>query len=316
MKEIKQSIETNISLFQKNLQKVNSFADLCRLYDLPNNGKQHKYFKELISKNDFSISNWDWHEKLKKHKNIEGACPVCGNIFITKDGGRGKTTYCSRKCSNSIDSKHSEESKEKISESIKKYLLSIGKIPRTRVINKDGKRVIVPALKIKCVICGKEKKVYRKTQKCCSNKCAAQYKNKNPAYIQKLKDAAQKVILEGRHKPWTSRKIVSYPEKFFMTVLKNNNIEYHHNLLQGKYFIDFAIEEGNKKIALEIDGKQHKYPDRILKDAERDKFLTDGGWLVYRIPWKSINTEEGKLYMKEQIDKFLEVYKNLITSIS
>jgi very-short-patch-repair endonuclease len=94
-----------------------------------------------------------------------------------------------------------------------------------------------------------------------------------------------------------------------MTVLKNNNIEYKHNLKCDKYFIDFGMEK--KKIALEIDGKQHKYPDRVLKDKEKDNFLTTSGWKVYRLEWNSINTENGKKLMKEKIDKFLDTYNKI-----
>ena len=35
------------------------------------------------------------------------------------------------------------------------------------------------------------------------------------------------------------------------------------------------------------------------------------GWKVYRIKWKSINTDSGKLYIKNEIDKFLEFYRNV-----
>lgn len=92
-----------------------------------------------------------------------------------------------------------------------------------------------------------------------------------------------------------------------MGVLLNNNISYVHNKKEGKYFIDFAIED--KKIALEIDGKQHKYPDRVLNDKIKDQYLIDIGWKVYRIDWNSINTDLGKTLMKEKINKFLEFYK-------
>jgi very-short-patch-repair endonuclease len=89
-----------------------------------------------------------------------------------------------------------------------------------------------------------------------------------------------------------------------MKVLDNNSIHYEHELPCGRYFIDLALEK--QKIALEIDGKQHEYLDRKASDAKKDKFLVDNGWRVYRIKWKSINNESGKIYIKEQIDKFLQ----------
>ena len=59
--------------------------------------------------------------------------------------------------------------------------------------------------------------------------------------------------------------------------LKNNNIDFIPNkpLKHGNsnYFLDFYIEINNRKIDLEIDGKQHKYEDRIESDKVRDEFI-------------------------------------------
>lgn len=62
------------------------------------------------------------------------------------------------------------------------------------------------------------------------------------------------------------------------------------------------------KIDLEIDGKQHEYEERKTSDIKRDKLLINYGIKVYRIKWKSINSEKGKNYIKEEINKFLEFY--------
>ena len=59
---------------------------------------------------------------------------------------------------------------------------------------------------------------------------------------------------------------------------------------------------------MEIDGKQHKLKERKESDEIRDKLLIKSGIKVYRIEWKSINTEKGKEYIKNEIDKFLEFY--------
>ena len=88
-----------------------------------------------------------------------------------------------------------------------------------------------------------------------------------------------------------------------MNVLNNNNISYQHNKKVGKYFIDFAITE--KMVALEIDGKQHLIEDRQKSDSLKDTFLKNNGWIVYRIPWKSINNDLGKKYISDEINKFL-----------
>ena len=68
-------------------------------------------------------------------------------------------------------------------------------------------------------------------------------------------------------------------------------------------------------IDLEIDGKQHKYQDRVQHDKLRDKRLRENGYLVYRIDWNEINSKQGSLKMKYKINQFLWWY-NHFTSLS
>lgn len=66
--------------------------------------------------------------------------------------------------------------------------------------------------------------------------------------------------------------------------MNNNGISYiREDFSTKKYFLDFVIEKGGKKIDLEIDGKQHKYEDRKQHDEERDTYLQKLGYTVYRI---------------------------------
>ena len=135
----------------------------------------------------------------------------------------------------------------------------------------------------------------------------------------KLKEIQKKLVENGTHKGWQVRPIESYPEKFFKKVLKNNDIQYsfNHPITKSSlgldtcacYFLDFFIEPN---IDLEIDGKQHQYEERKEHDIERDKNLSDNGYIVYRIPWNEINTSEGKEKMKEKIDAFIQWYHNLL----
>ena len=81
---------------------------------------------------------------------------------------------------------------------------------------------------------------------------------------------------------------------------------YERDFPVGKWFIDFAII--GKKIALEIDGRQHEWTERKLKDREKDLYLLTNGWYVHRIKWKSINNEKGKSYIRDEIKKFLDIY--------
>ena len=99
-----------------------------------------------------------------------------------------------------------------------------------------------------------------------------------------------------------------------MQVLQNNSINYsfEHAVTNQKnhfYYLDFFIEKDNFKIDLEIDGEQHKY--RKEHDSIRDEFLEKHGYLVYRITWNNINTEYGKVTMKEKIAKFISFYNSL-----
>lgn len=295
---------------QKATETSNSYSDLCCYFDYSQNGKRIKYFKNLIEKYKISTDHWDWRKKTRKYEWIEKECPICGKKFTTQKGIKGEKTTCSVGCSNTFFHRHTEESKEKIRQSIYGYCKKVGKNIRTR-IKIDGKvRILyIPNIKIICKQCGKEKLTTKPTQKFCSNKCASISNSKNPEYIEKLKKAQQKRVKEGRHKGWKTRNILSYPEEFFIKVLDNNKITYKVNKYFKGYFLDFAIEE--KMIDLEIDGKQHQYEDRKEHDIKRDKFLKENGWIVYRIDWNSINTEEGSLLMKDKIDKFLEFYNSM-----
>jgi very-short-patch-repair endonuclease len=179
----------------------------------------------------------------------------------------------------------------------------------------SSKKMLIETKRI-CIICGNEFIIKRYSNgklsktKCCSDSCCLNLRIKNGQII------ANNRIINGTHKGWSTRNIISYPEQFFIEVLKNNNIEFKHNYPVDKrklglnnacnYFLDFFIE--NKNIDLEIDGKQHR--SRQEHDDFRDKILIENGYVVYRIKWKNINTNNGKTYMKNEIDKFLEFYKN------
>ena len=104
--------------------------------------------------------------------------------------------------------------------------------------------------------------------------------------------------------------MISYPERFWMEVLDNNNIRYiKEDFSTKKYFLDFLIFKNDKKIDLEIDGKQHNY--RVEHDKKRDEYLTNLGYIVYRVKWNNINTIEGKSLMKDKISSFLFFYENI-----
>ena len=192
----------------------------------------------------------------------------------------------------------------------------VNKLSRTdKITCKECKRKRLDIKKFKCKKCSK---LIGKTKLGYCRECVSQ----SIEYRNNVKKGVRKHIDSGTHKGWISRNITSYPEQFFIKVLKNNNIftkctvNYQISKKKlniegcGSYFLDFYFS--NKMIDLEIDGRQHKDQDRITSDKKRDNALTDYGIKVYRIPWKNINNNKGKKYIKDEIDKFLNFYNNRV----
>ena len=254
-----------------------------------NNKRAYNELNKFIIENNI--------DALHLNKKIK-YCPNCNNV-VTKKGNK----FCNSSCAATFNNTNrivSNETKHKMSQSAKNY---------------RSKRMLIEIKKI-CILCGNEfiNKRYLNGRlsrsKCCSDECHFKLTSKNS------KTVVNERIANGTHNGWSTRNIVSYPEQFFIKVLNNNNIKFKHNYPVDKrslgltdacnYFLDFFIE--NKNIDLEIDGKQHK--SRKEHDDFRDKILIENGYVIYRIKWKNINTENGKQYIKNEIDKFLEFYNN------
>ena len=228
-------------------------------------------------------------------------CPTSEkyNVYLLNENKRIKSTNLERKNKNF----------KLISELIKnnEYCLNLDNF------NFKDKYVDINSLILhKCTNCGRE--FYGRitkygnfvnTKQCCYN-CKIESDRKQSIELR------QKEIEAGTFQGWKSRNIISYPEKFWMNVLENNNINYIHNYPIKKsdnmsnYFLDFYIEIDDRKIDLEIDGKQHKYKDRQESDKIRDEYLKSLNFEIYRIDWNQINSEIGKEKMKEKIDLFLK----------
>lgn len=232
--------------------------------------------EEIIAKNQ---------EKLKSRKNF---CKKCGKEIPLHN------KFCSSSCAASYNNQNrviSQKTRNKISASLSKTLRD----PNYEY-TKNGRKLHICI----CEICGKTFKSVHKNTTHCSKKCVCD----DPKYKEKLREGQLKLIKEGKHKGWISRKIISYPERFWMKVLDNNNISYIHNFrFQKRYFLDFYIVLNGKEIDLEIDGRQHQY--RQKEDNIRDTFVKEHNVIVYRIKWNSINNDKGKELMKEKINTFL-----------
>lgn len=221
-------------------------------------------------------------------------CKYCGKKI---DYRRMLASFCNNSCAASFNNKKRGKLSQSHKNNISKGLLKSDKIKEIKIQNKIKKLT-------KCKVCGKLfYNLPGKHRKTCSNECLTELRKINgKKIIQKEKE-------KGVFKGWQSRNITSYPEKFFIKVLKLNNISFEREFLikidNTKYFLDFRIVKNDRIIDLEIDGKQHLYPDRIVHDKKRDEDLIKNGYEVYRIPWNNINTENGKKLMKKKIDNFI-----------
>lgn len=287
-----------------------------------------KYFLEYAGINDdYSAKSFIERNKIKEeveyNKNPK-YCSVCGNIIPFN---KRFNKFCSQSCANTYSNikrgKHSDESKEKLSKTFKEKkekqykliseCINIGILENP--FNYSYKDILINPNRCKeyiCPECGKKYHTYLQKSgnlsnwKCCSKECNLIHSNKI------ISNKVHERINNGTFSGWQSRNITSYAEKFWINVLNNNNIQYISEFhLDKKYFIDFYLEKNGKYIDLEIDGKQHKYEDRIIHDKERDKYISNKGIIIYRIDWNEINSKEGSKLMQEKINKFLNFYNNI-----
>ncbi len=282
-----------------------NLSDVCiRFGKVPSTNTRNS-IRKIICKNGINTSHFDIYRKTRQrrvYQKITKKCLVCNNEFQTLSGHKKEKCYCSYKCGNSlaIGNRHSLESHRKISLSLLK---------RNSVKEKPVK------------ICGFCEKEFRTTnKKFCSQSCATKFLWLTPDYREKIINQVRQRVKSGTHQGWSSRNIVSYPEKFFKKVLELNGFRdrfiINHPVrkksigidCQSNYFLDFYFPE--TKIDLEIDGKQHSYPERRESDRIRDEALNKHGYLIHRIKWMSLRTETGKKYMKKEIDNLFSILEN------
>lgn len=135
---------------------------------------------------------------------------------------------------------------------------------------------------------------------------------KTPEYKEMMRAKAMERIANGTHTGWKTRSKVepSYAEKYFISVFENEGIEYKREVTCGKYFIDFVV--GN--LAIEVDGKQHNYPERKASDALKEEVIKEAGFEIVRIKWVN-PVGKKKEILHEQVKHLLEKIKKLNTCI-
>lgn len=62
--------------------------------------------------------------------------------------------------------------------------------------------------------------------------------------------------------------------------LKLQALTFNRQKVIGKYIVDFYCAEA--KLVIELDGSQHYEDNEMKKDAERDKYLQENGFIVCR----------------------------------
>ena len=250
--------------------------------------------------------------KIKISKSVKETYKNHPELVKNQYSGPNKEYYISK--IKSLNAKQKEEYSNLNNYKYISELISLGYILNDDNYNYEDKLINFNKFnKHNCIICNKE--FYCRIIKSgklgggdtCCEKCHKQLKSL------RSKELIQKRIQNGTFQGWKSRNITSYAEKFWKQVLDNNNIQYvreyvleYGNKGNGeRYFLDFYIEINDRKIDLEIDGKQHLWGDRKEHDKIRDKYIKSKGIEVYRIPWNEINSENGKQLMKEKINNFL-----------
>jgi len=161
-----------------------------------------------------------------------------------------------------------------------------------------------------CEICSEKFTTFRKKTKTCSTVCLRKLQVKNneanlEIRIEAGKKTIERIMREGKWKGWSGKGEPSYPEKFIAGLLDKASVEYVREHPVSRFSLDFAFMA--RKVALEVDGKQHEYPDRKAHDVARDDLLGTMGWKVFRLKWKPVNKQEGLDKVLEQFSDFMKV---------
>lgn len=235
----------------------------------------------------------------RKYFLIDKICLHCGIQFQCASGGQNERIFCSKLCSNS-HRKPSEEAKEKISNTLTKFF-------QEKNVNNDSYICANNIMYIECLHCKKLFPFYNKKLKFCSKVCSSSHHVHSQETKDKMRNSQIQLIENDNHIGWRSssrkNKQPSYPEQYVIEILNNSNIEYEREFKVKRWFIDFA--DVNRRLALEIDGKQHDLPKRQASDKLKDQFLIDNEWKILRIRWEKVS----KNFREELINQIVNFFK-------
>ncbi len=202
---------------------------------------------------------------LTKCGPVTRKCLACEKEFQSSTHKKHKKC-CSQICAHRIA--HGAVDRKKLSLTMKR-LYDTGKI----TVPVPNGRAPMESINRKCLSCDKEFLVKPwMSKKTCGDECYRALCSRRFKELFKVRTAT------GTWTKWRKNTEPSYPEKYFMRVLDQRGIPYEFECPVKQYSIDFALHD--KKIALEIDGQQHRFPERKISDTKKDVVLTENGWAV------------------------------------
>lgn len=279
----------------RNAAEKQLYQDVLKL---KRDGLSNKAISKRLNKNEYRIASVLNQAVL----NLDIPLGVC--LFCKKEHNysysRGR--YCSEYCARCSSTEHiSPESRQK-------QINTLRSLHRYSVKENDQKTL-------------KPLKLHKRYRRYYEPNMELKRKRTSLRRSESSRAAAQKRIDNGTHKGWTVRgkHLMSYAEKYWASVLDNHGIEYVSEYTIAKsqlglpgsaaYFLDFAVVTPNGvMIDLEIDGKQHKYPERAASDKIRDDALKRNNIVVYRIEW--INSAHDRPTVEKQVKDLLDFFRS------
>lgn len=224
-------------------------------------------------------------QRIDEYNKNPNKCKKCEKVLSYEERTK---TFCSNSCRVSITNK-GRHLKETTKEKIRKSLQNRG--------HEDVEKI--------CPECDKTFKIHwnKRNQVYCSRTCSRKNNGSCESARKKISEKVQQRLKDGTFSGWKTRKdkAPSYAEQYFINLFNNENIVgWQRDYKAGRWFIDFAFLD--KKIALEIDGKQHE--ERKEQDKIKDDFLSENGWKVFRIKWVNPTNDKNKEKLYTQINIF------------
>lgn len=227
-----------------------------------------------------------------KCQTVTRTCINCNILFDTKRAIGGKILFCSQHCHHEFQTKNGTGIKDYICKQCGNPFQQPGwktsvkfcsrSCKSTFVSRSHNRKDYVGMITYSCEYCSKvvTKKLvdYRLSKRhFCSRTCAHDAK-------------ACPGSIGGKVQSGKRTDIEAIVEQYLI----EHNITYQFERPLWRYYIDFAID-GLPNIAIECDGEYwHQGEYKEGSDSRKDKYLANNGYIVIRLPGKSIHSGEFK----------------------